>query len=368
MLTRGRLVELFQMLRRREVLSVYVDAEQRDPAQRDAWRVNLDREVSRLRRTLEQERVSDLAGFDSAWALVTGLLRTDEHGSMTKRGWVAFATPDRIWHAGGVPAHMPSSVSWKKGMRAAPYVRALKQQRPVTVVLVDGRRARIFEQVEGGITELEGVLADADLGDLTDVGMRKASARSTGMRGETSTDQAQRLREVAAERMRKSLADFIDARVGQDGVVVVGGSPEAARKLVAILPRRLRGRVSEYPSLHLDMGAAEVREAIRTAAGDLSEHGHGTMVAEVVDTTRAGGKGAMGEKDTLAALEAKAVDTLLLSRAFIGANPRVADDAVGLAFVQGADVEEVSGSAGERLDRDAAGIAARLRFVPRAAG
>lgn len=368
MLTRERLVELFQVLRGRDVLSVYVDADQRDPAQRDAWRVTLEREVSRLRRTLEQDRGGDLGGFDSAWALVAGLLRTDEHGSMSKRGWVAFATPDRVWHAGAVPAHMPSSVSWQKGIRAAPYVRALKQQRPVTVVLVDGRRARVFEQVEGVITELQGVLADADLGDLTDVGMRKGSGRSTGVRGATTTDQAQRLREVASERMRKSLADLIDARVGQNGVVVVGGPAEAARKLVAILPRRLHGRVAERPSLHLEMGAAEVREAIRAAAGDLSEHGHGSLVAEVADTTRAGGKGAMGEKDTLAALEAKAVDTLLLSRAFIQAHPRVADDAVGLAFAQGADVEEVSGSAGERLDRDADGIAARLRFVPGAAG
>ena len=368
MLTREKLAELSQELRDRNVLSVYVDAGQRDPAQRDAWRTHLDREASRVRRGLEQEKGGGLAGFDEAWGLVTALLRSEEHGSMTKRGWVAFATPERVWHADAVPAHMPNLLSWQKGILAAPYVRALKQERPVTVVLVDGRHARVFEHVEGEITELEGILADTDLGDLGEVGMRQGSGRSTGVRGATTTDQAQRLREVAAERLRKTLADLVDARVGQSGIVVVGGTAEAARKLVAMLPRRLQGRIAERPSLHLEMGAAEVKEAIRSAAGDLSEHWHASLVAEVVDTTRAGGKGATGEKDTLAALAAKAVDTLLLSRGFIQAHPKVADDAVGLAFAQGADVEEVSGSAGERLDADAGGIAARLRFVPAGAG
>jgi hypothetical protein len=35
---------------------------------------------------------------------------------------------------------------------------------------------------------------------------------------------------------------------------------------------------------------------------------------------------------------------------------------VGIAFAAGAHVEEVSGVAGERLDLESAGIAARLRF------
>lgn len=363
MLTRERLVELFQALRERDVLSVYVDADQRDPAQRDAWRVHLEGEIARLRRGLEQAGGAELAGLDAAWALVAHRLRSDDHASMAKRGWVAFATSDRLWYAEGVPAHMPHLVAWQRGLRAAPYVRALKQERPVLAVLVDGRRARVFEHVGGAITELEGVLADTDVGDLGDVGMRKASARATGMRGETSTDQGQRLREVAAERLRRDLAALIDARAGQDGIVVLGGTAEAEKKLLAILPRRLEGRVARRRSLHLDMSAAEVREEIRSAAGDLSEQGHDALVAEVVDAARSGGKGALGREATLKALEGMRVDTLLLSRGFIQAHAVPADHAVGLAFSQSAYVEEVSGAAGGRLDREADGIAARLRFA-----
>lgn len=364
MLTRERLMRLFQDLRERDVLSVYVDADQRDPAQRDVWRVHLEGEISKLRRSLEQTGKDDLAAFDAAWGLVARELRSDDHAAMSKRGWVAFATLDRIWYADGVPAHMPNLVAWQKGIRAAPYVRALKQERPVLVVLVDGRRARVFEHVEGTITEVEELIADTDVGDLSDVGMHKGSARASGVRGITSTDQGQRLRDVAAERLRKELAELIDARSRDDGIVVLGGADEAVKRLQALLPRSLAGRVTQRARLQLDMSHAEIREEIRSAAGDLSEQGHLALVSDVVDAARAGGKGALGKEDTLKALEGRRVDTLLLSRSFIQAHPAAADHAVGLAFSQGAYVEELSGEAGGRLDQDGQGMAARLRFLP----
>ncbi len=367
MLTRERLLELFQDLRDQEVLSVYVDADQRDPAQRDTWRVHLEREISRLRRTLEHAGDADLAAFDAGWNLVARELTAGEHTSMSKRGWVAFATSGQVWYADGVPAHMPNLVAWQRGIRAAPYVRALKQERPVLAVLLDGRRARVFEHVEGSINELDGVTADTEVGDLSDAGMRKRAGRSSGVRGATSTDQGQRLREVAADRLRKELADLIEQRSRGDGIVVLGGTGDAVKRLLALLPRSLEGRVAQRASLHLDMSPAEVREEIRSAAGDLSEQGHLALVAGVADAARAGGKGALGRDETLKALEGKQVDTLLLSRSFIQEHPAAADQAVGLAFSQGAYAEELSGEAGERLDQEGHGIAARLRFQAGAA-
>jgi hypothetical protein len=362
MLTREKLVDLFQELKDEDVLSVYVDADEHDPANRDAWRIRLEGDVTQLRRQLEENDGAGVAGFEAAWSHVEELIHARGNEVWVHRGWVAFATAERIWHAGPVPARMPHLVRWQKGVHAAPYVRALKQERPVTVALVDGRRARVFEQVEGAITELEGIVADRSLGDLTDVGMRKSSARATGVRGETSTDQAQRLLEVASERMYKHLAELVDQRAGQEGIVVVGGTPESVKRLVSLLPRRLEDRVAERPALHLDMTAAEVREHIRGAAGDLSEERHRVLVGEVVDAARGGGRAALGKDEALKALDARRVATVLLSRGFIQAHPGTADLMVGLGFVQDAGVEEVSGEAGALLDQEAHGVAARLRF------
>ena len=363
MLTRERLLELFQELREREVLSVYVDADLKDPAQRDTWRVHLERDISRLRRLFEQRGDADLSAFDGAWGLVERELEAGEHASMSKRGWVAFATSDRLWHAGGVPAHMPNLVAWQLGIRAAPYVRALKQERPVLVVLVDGRRARLFEHVEGSTTEVAGFLADSDVGDLGGMGMHKGPARASGVRGITSTDQGQRLRDVAAERLRKDVAERIAGRSGDEGIVVLGGTEEAVKRLLSLLPRSLAGRVAVRSSLHLEMSTAQVRDEIRSAAGDLSEEGHLALAADVVDAARAGGKGALGPEETLKALERRQVDILLLSRSYIQGHPEAADHAVALAFSQGAYVEELSGDAGGRLDAEGHGVAARLRFL-----
>lgn len=363
MLTRDKLVALFQELEEKDVLSVYVDAEEHDPALRDAWRVRLDREVSDLRRRLDQEDPKKGTAFGAAWALVDGHLRGNGDVMIPRRGWVAFATPDRLWHTGIVPASMPDLVRWQRGIHAAPYVRALKQERPVTVVLLDGRRARVFEQAEGALTELEGILADMSLGDLTDAGMSKSSVRSSGVRGETSTDQAQRLLEVAGERLRKDLVDVIQERVGSEGIVVLGGPSESVKKLALLLPNALDGRVAIRSSLHLDMSPAEVLKDVRAAAGDLSEGRHKHLVREVVDAARAGGKGALGQEATLKALGEHRVDALLLSRAFLQRDPGAADQAVGLAFAQSADAVEVSGAAGALLDDEAQGVAARLRYL-----
>ena len=63
------------------------------------------------------------------------------------------------------------------------------------------------------------------------------------------------------------------------------------------------------------------------------------------------------------ALRAQAVDVLLLSPEYVRAHERDAEELVRAALASGADVEVPSGSAAERLDEAATGIAARLRFA-----
>lgn len=363
MLTKAELLELLEAVGDQQVLSVYVDAEEHDPANRDAWRVRLNGEIGRLRRRLAEEEEGEGAdAFEAAWSRVEKRLRAQGDGLPGVRGWVAFATADDLAFAGGLPARMPDLVRWQKGIHVAPYIRALKQEREVTVALVDGRRARLFHQVEGEITEDEGLVADTFLGDLSDVGMRKGSARASGVRGETSTDQGHRLLDVAAERMHKVVAEQVVERAGNEGIVVLGGPTESVTRLRALLPRALDPRVALRPGLHLDMSAVQLREEIRGAAGDLSEAEHRALVTEVADAARAGGKGTLGRDDTLQALRAHQVETLLVSRSFLQAHPAVADLAVGLAFAQGGDALEVSGEAGALLDREAHGVGARLRY------
>lgn len=362
MLTQDALVELYRDLKDRKVLSIYVDGEGHDPAARRAWRTRVDHQLSEMRRMLGTEgEDAEASEVESAAQHLLGML--DRFPAfLPGRGWVGFATPDRSWHGGTVPVPMPDLVRWERGIRAAPYVRALKQARPVVVVLGDRRRARVFTYRGGELAETDDVLADRDLGDLSDTNQSKRGTVYSGTRGNTAEDEAQRLVEVNAERLVKLAVDRVSERAGRDGLVVVGGVHETAVQLLQHLPRGLRERAVEVSGLHVEMTDAEVKKAAEDAATGISRGLQEGLADTVVDLARSGGKGVLGDRETAKALLERRVETLVLSRTFIRDNPDRADHLLGTAFEQGAEVEEVSGVGAERLDQEGKGVGGRLRW------
>jgi len=244
----------------------------------------------------------------------------------------------------------------------APLVRTLKQERVVTVVLADSRRVRLLEVAEARIEELEGLRTDDLVGEIEDDGVRKSASRTSGSRGVTSTDHAQRVLEVATNRMVSRLVEILEERAGREGLVIVGGPVESVRRIISAIPDRIAERTAERLSMHLDMTPAEVLAEARSVAGDLSEGEHHRKARAIADAARSRGSGALGPDDTLAALKEMRVDTLMLSRDFIASAPDAADEMVTHALGQGASLDEASGEAGAFLDQEADGVAARLRY------
>jgi hypothetical protein len=369
MLTESGLVELYRDLKDAPVLSVYVDADQHDPAERDAWRRRLEREVADARRRAEIEG-DDLAEFDAAWGHLRGELEPF-NGFVPGRGWVGFATPASVRYAEAVPVTMPDLVRWEPGIRVAPYVRGLKQHRPVVLVLADRMRARVLIYRSGEIEEPEDLRADTDVGDLTDVGTHKRAYQTrdpaglgttSGVRGETATDQAQRIMEVESERMWKSLVRTMLRYADGDGLMVLGGTPDTVGRLAELVPEVARPRVLQRTALHLGLTLPELRDAAEQAAHELTERMLEGLVDEVVDRARSSGRAVLGREATEKALLGMRVDTLVLSRTFRAGAPDFADHCVGTALLQNARVEEASGTGGDRLDQEAGGIGARLRY------
>lgn len=359
MLDRAELVRLYRDLRDQRVLSIYLDVDQSDPALRRAWRTRLDSEVAQEARRIANGDGED-DGFRAAMAHLEAELQ--DEGFMKGRGWVGFATPEGLVHHESLPVPMPTLVRWENGIRAAPYIRGLKRLRPIAVVSADRRRARLFHLVGGQMTEEQSLIADQELGDLSDVGARRAGGRRSGVRGETATDQAQRVLEEAAERMWKAAAEKLDDLVAHDGFVVIGGTSEAISRIEAHLPARLAGRSQAAPQLHLDMSVTEMREAVSGMAGALNQRFQEGLVNEVIDLARSGGRGVLGRDATAEALRGMRVDTLLLSRSLLRDAPELADRSVGAALAQDAEVEEVSGPGSDRLDAEGEGMGARLRY------
>jgi hypothetical protein len=361
MLTHDQLVELYRRLQDDKVLSIYLDGEANDPAERTVWRRRLDRHVGEVERALLQDAPDDQGGFQDALALLKGELDFDSF--LPGKGWVGFATPTEVVHSETMAVPVPDLVRWEQGMRVAPYVRGLKQERVVLVALADRRQARVFEYLSGEVTELPGIRADTDVGDLTDVGIAKRGATHSGVRGQTGTDAAQRFLDAGAERMTKQLMELLVERADGDGLLIVGGPSETVAAVTQQAPAWLADRTLVQPSLHVGMTPAEVKAAAEEGATRLNGQIQKKLVDQVVDLARSGGRGCLGSEATEIALRDGRVDVLLLSRSYIRHKPDLADRCVGTAFNQGADVEELSGAAGDLLDAEGGGIGARLRFV-----
>ena len=362
MLTHERLVELYKELRDDNVLSVYIDADQHDPAERNKWRIRLEKELSRCRKRLDGNH-EELQLFEQAWMKLRE--RLDRFDAFVpEKGWVGFATPGQLWYAENVPVPMPDAVFWERGIRVAPYVRGLKQERTVVVALLDSEKARVFRYRQGEVTEVEDLRADTFLGDLTDTDMSKRATRTTGVRGATSTDNAQRLLEVSSDRMVKHLLGVVSDACGPHGFLVLGGTDEMVSKVAAVLPKALQPRaLVEPPNVHVNMNDSEVKVAVERAATLLTNRYQEDLLNQVVDTARAGGRACLGREETERALREMRVDILLLSRNLIAGNEDFVDACVGAAFAQDAMVEELSELGATRLDSEGGGMAARLRFT-----
>ncbi|MEX2467076.1 MAG: hypothetical protein WD995_09200 [Gemmatimonadota bacterium] len=361
MLNRDQFIDLYRTHRDDNVLSVYVDGEGHDPAERRAWTLELEQGLTRERARLEAEAPQDVAAFDKARARLEDKL--GRFGAfLPARGWVGFATEADLAYADELPVPMPHLVRWERGLRAAPYVRALKQDRMVVAVLVDSRKARVFTYRNGTLEERADLLADVDIGDFREAGVSKRAATHSGSRGETGTDAAQRAFDVSASRLHTRLVEVVRDLAGTDGFVVLGGTSEAESAVEHNLDS-ISDRVIKRSSLHLGMTDAEVRAVAEEAASALSGRRQADLLQVVFDLARSGGKGALGVDPVEDALRGARVDTLLLTRGFREREPDLADHFVGTAFEQGAAVEELSGENADRLDDEAEGVAARLRYV-----
>ncbi len=361
MLNRDQLIELYRSHRDESVLSVYVDGDGKDPAQRRTWALELEQGLARERARVESESPETLDAFDRAKALVEE--RLGRYGAfLPAKGWVGFAAEGGLVYAEELPVPMPHLVRWERGLRAAPYVRALKQDRMVVAVLVDSRKARVFTYHQGELEERADLLADAEIGDYRESSMSKRASTHTGTHGETGTDAAQRALEKSATELQARLVQVVEDLAGKDGLVVLGGVAEREAAVAGQL-EHMSDRLVVVPSMHLAMTEAEVKETVEGAASELTRALQGELLGTVMDLARSGGKGALGLVDTEDALRGARVDTLLLTRGFRERHPDLADHFVGTAFEQGAGVEELSHDSAERLDEEAEGVGARLRYT-----
>ncbi len=363
MLTRDQLADLYRELQQEKVLTVYLDGVGKDPARRRVWRRRLAQELEKEEHRLTFEDPEDKEAFEAARERV--LKEVDGFQSfLPGKGFVTFATADGIRYLENLPVQVPNLVRWDTGPRVSPYIRGLKQLRPMVAALVDARRGRVFVYKEGEVKEVLDLRSDTFMGDLSDVASRKHSSTHTGSRGQTATDAAQRYLEAGTEKLLKEVKELVCELAGDDSSVLLGGDQEALAILSPMMPQSMERRILENSSLRLEMSLPEVKAAAGEAASTLAKRRQEALLNQIMEQAYARKNGSLGGKDTVRALDAGAVDILILSRPFVEVNPDYADSCVTKAFEQGAEVRVFGGAPSDRLDEVGGGIGARLRFRP----
>lgn len=360
MLAPEQLADLYKRHRKENVLSIYLDADQHDFAERGKWRIALKTAVAEQR-----QKAGDEGDFDRALEHLQEPLEESDGSFLEGRGWVGFATRDGMLHSESLPVPMPNLVRWEDGLRVAPYARALKQARPVVAVVIDSRKARILRYRMGLLAQRDFLEADTYLGDLTDVNVAKVPSTHSGIRGKTGTDAAKNFLDVERERLVTRVAEEVRQEVGKDGLLIVGGAERTVDALVGELGDFAADRRRVLASLSFDMSDANLREAVESAASEISQALQREIVRSLIEKARSNGDACLGEEETERALAEARVDTLLIADSFRRDDPDRADHYEGAAFEHGAKVLEVGREVGEELQREGGGVGAILRYKVR---
>jgi peptide subunit release factor 1 (eRF1) len=361
MLNATELFTLARDLAHRKVLSVYVDNWITDPARRRAWRAASEAELRSTREKIID--TEERAEFDRAAAFLREA-QPRPGGMWAARGWIGFATSDGPVYVGELPRRVDTLVAWQDGPAIAPYLRALKQHTPVIVALVQARGAHVYRYVHDRLENVDE--------------LRVSSHRFTSKRGERATlsragrgypaprsaletEVAHRRQLAQFRRFALRLADRLTLLAGSDAFILVGGTAEWSRLAAAALPRRIQDRVVVAPELEPRASPSQIVRAAKRAARELRSRRGRDLISKIL--ARVEYRAVAGLPALQRALQARAVDLLLVSPRLLHAEPVRAERVLQSAIRQGARVEVLSGESGAMLDQLADGVVARLRFA-----
>lgn len=341
-------------------LSVYIEAAPHDPAARRNWRVRLRQGLNEVRSTLADAPADERDAFERCAAEVLGRLPTGDTAPAT-HGWACFATASGEAFATTLPDSTETNVSWSPGARVVPYLRHMTEGRAL-VVRIDREHARIQRWHDG---ELE-TLAQLDADPPHDVGTHMGDAPRQGFhggtRGRTGTDEEQRQKLDATERLLADVRARVMTLVEAHEPVLIGGAAAASAHLFDLLPDIVAGRAVVLPTLVMPLSDAAALPIIHDALIALDATRRMRRVTELRELAHARGRAAVGYAPASAAADLGAIAELIFSERAWRQHPAEIESLVQRALFEGASVVLAPSFPNTPFDSETEGIIAGLRF------
>ncbi|MBK6489495.1 MAG: hypothetical protein IPF98_22165 [Gemmatimonadetes bacterium] len=364
MLRTHDLVQLATQYRERRVLTVYLHTAVTDPAAQRIWEVELEHALEPLRRRIADADHGEREDFYAAVALLRQWL-VSERASLGAPGVVLAVAPREVLFATATATAVPNTAQWGYGVFLAPLLHDVSLGAPSAVLVVDLQLARLCRFTPPRHLETFETLESDAVEKLGDVEHRLGAGRSNmgrGTRGGTAADVAERTLETGRDRLYARAIERATDLAGAHGWIVIGGTTRSVAAARALVPTRLHDRLIALDHLDVQSGDSAIAAAVAAAINEREGARDQETVREIIEEFGARGRGVIGLEATRAMLERESVADLLLSERFVSGHPQVADELLDRALGQGATVRQVHGEAASAVDREADGVAARLRY------
>lgn len=301
------------------VLSIYVDA---DPCartgERPAWDIAIKNELEALR-----QRIVSEAPHDQRTVILTRLAELEPEvlwlldPKTTGRGRALWATiADGSVERLSMQMPFPNRVTLSPTAHIRPLLTALDDAQPAGVALVSRAGVRLVEWQPGHIEELGNWQFVPETQEWRMMKYVSGSARTQVTT--TLTDKLKRRLDVQRRRFFAPVAEAVDevARQRQWERLLLTGDPRLTEEFAKALPagNSRRGVLFSSRLLH-DLEGSALSEAVAGELAAAKREAQLALVTRARDAALAGGPGALGLADTLAALTEGRVHRLLLDGA-----------------------------------------------------
>ncbi len=295
----NRLRELATRESRGPFLSLYLDTQRADEAQRDRIRVFLKNETHRIR--------ENLGGNGNDHAIERGIRQIESYMendlAPDTRGVAIFSCPtDDVF----IPLQLPVTVRPELSIGTRPHLRqlaAIRRQHPrVVLAMIDAKSARLFRVEFGTILE--------EL-DLTDPEMPRRHDQ-----GGWSQLNMQRHVQDHIDRLHKEVAEIVARMIDRNQVeyVILSGQERSLANFRTQLPKKVDEKI--IGTLHLDIRSSEAQalEACRAIIDTQQLLELRTRLGELEEATRSGGRGAIGVAAVIDAVNQRRLAHLFVSQ------------------------------------------------------
>ena len=278
-------------------LSLYIDTNRHDEAQKDRIRLFLKHEVQKVR--------EELGGNGHTAVLERGIKQIEQFFESDlrpeTRGVVIFSAPEEELF---VPIQLPVAVEPELAIGSRPMLRQLtrlrEQDRPVAIVLVDAKNARLLTSVFGRtVSEVD--IANTELPRRHD-------------QGGWSQANMQRHVQDHIDRHHKDVADYL-GRMVEHGrwSVIISGQDRNVANFREFISKRVSDMV--IGTLHLDIHASyeQVAEAAATLLEAQRVVRTNERLVEVETAAKKNARGSLKFGPTVDAANQKKLETLFIS-------------------------------------------------------